>query len=94
MSASGIWQCADKGFIVGKIWRASPRLHDIHVVLSPFSNLKFFEVYALEQYACTSGLCSVCGLVLFSDYYSVIQKLLCNICSVQDLFRLFATEII
>ena len=37
---------------------------------------------------------SVCGLVLFSDYYSVIQELLCNICSVQDLFRLFATEII
>ena len=30
-------------------------------------------------------LCSVCGLALFSDYYSVIQKLLCNISSVQDL---------
>ena len=40
-SATGIWQCANKGFIVGKIWRASPRLHDIHVVLSPQPLLPF-----------------------------------------------------
>ena len=47
-SATGIWHCADKGFIAGKIWRASPRLHDIHVVLSPqpllpFPTLKFLK---------------------------------------------------
>ena len=49
-------QCANKGFIVGKKWRASPRLHvyyNIHVVLSPqpllpFPTLTFFEVYMLE----------------------------------------------